>query len=472
MAEERLPYYANAFQKYPALWVEEVFGESMWGAQRKILESLANNKRTTVKSCFDIGKSFISARSVLWFLYSFPHSKVITTAPTFRQVEGILWREIRVAKEKSKIPLRGEISTTKLDISPDWFAMGLSTDEPTRFQGFHAVDIMLVIDEAAGVGEEIFQASEGIVSSENARTLYIGNPTKLEGTFYKSFRMPQYSKISISAFDTPNFTKFGITIDDVRNNTWKEKIVSELPRPYLVTPEWVYDKHERWGESSPMWQAMVMGEFPTQGDDTLIPLSKIEEASRRVIEPAEDDVEVIAADIARFGVDKTEFCHRKGGHTDQMEEHSMMDTMETAARLHDFMGFHPKASVNIDVIGVGAGVFDRLKQIDDKRSINGINVAIPSTEPEMFANLRAEMFWGLRTRFMEGTIDIPEDDDLIAQLANIKYKFVNGKIQIEGKEDMKKRGMSSPDKADALAMAYGNVRSKPAILEFMQAYST
>lgn len=221
-----------------------------------------------------------------------------------------------------------------------------------------------------------------------------------------------------------------------------------------------------------MWQAMVMGEFPTQGDDTLIPLSKIEEASRRVIEPAEDDVEVIAADIARFGVDKTEFCHRKGGHTDQMEEHSMMDTMETAARLHDFMGFHPKASVNIDVIGVGAGVFDRLKQIDDKRSINGINVAIPSTEPEMFANLRAEMFWGLRTRFMEGTIDIPEDDDLIAQLANIKYKFVNGKIQIEGKEDMKKRGMSSPDKADALAMAYGNVRSKPAILEFMQAYST
>jgi phage terminase large subunit len=456
------------FQTSPVEWVEEAFGEDLWARQCEILNSIRDNRRTAVRSCFDIGKSFIAARVALWFLYSFPHSKVITTAPTFRQVEGILWREIRVAKQKARINLKGDLTTTRLNIAPDWFAFGFSTDEPTGFQGFHAVHILLIVDEAAGIDEGIFKASEGVVSSESARTLLIGNPTNLAGTFYSSFKMPNYHHIHIGAFDTPNFTTFGITVDDIRQNTWEPKIIGPLPRPYLITPEWVYDKYLRWGDESPMWQAMVMGDFPQQGDDTLIPLSKIEAATRKVIINLEADPWVVGADIARFGIDKTVFCLRHGNAAIELQKYGMLDTMSTSARLHDYLFINSLASANIDAIGVGAGVVDRMKQTDGSKTINGINVAIPSHEPEMFANLRAEMYWHLRTLFIEGNISIPADEDLMSQLANTKYKFVNGKVQIEAKDDMKKRGLPSPDCADALALAFCQANQRPAVLDFMQ----
>src|SRR5581483_571785 len=149
----------------------------------------------------------------------------------------------------------------------DWFALGLSTNEPSRFQGFHATHILLIVDEASGVPQNIFDASEGIVSSQGARILYIGKPTDIEGEFYKSFKLPHTNKIHISAFDTPNFTQFGITLEDIRTDAWRQKITSDLPAPYLITPEWVYDKYLRWGETSPMWAARVLGEFPEQGED-------------------------------------------------------------------------------------------------------------------------------------------------------------------------------------------------------------
>jgi hypothetical protein len=187
-------------------------------------------------------QSFIAARVALWFLYAFPNSKIISTAPTFRQVEDILWREIRSVKAKARIPLAGKLNNTSLDLSEQWFATGLSTDTPERFQGFHAVDVLLIVDEASGVAEDIFNASKGIVSSRHARVLYIGNPTTTSGTFYNAFNLPGYAQIHISAFDTPNFTEFGITLADIRANTWEAKITHELPRPYLITPDWVYDK--------------------------------------------------------------------------------------------------------------------------------------------------------------------------------------------------------------------------------------
>jgi hypothetical protein len=401
-------------------------------------------------------------------LYCHPNSKVITTAPTFRQVEDILWRELRSAKQKAIIPLTGKLNQTSLDLSEEWFALGLSTDQPDRFQGYHAENILLVVDEAAGVNEEIFQASEGIVSSEGAKTLLIGNPTSLAGTFYQSFRIPSTSKINISCFDTPNFTEFGITIEDIRTNTWQEKIDAPLPAPYLITPEWVYDKFLKWGDNSPMWQARVMGEFPDQGEDTLIPLQKIEAATVRDIVPKPEDPEQIGADVARFGSDKTVFVYRKGAKVIEIQKFSQQDTMETSQRLYDFSRFHPFGQVYIDEIGVGAGVADRVRQLEDKKEVYGINVGLAPHNTELFSNLRAEMYWGLRDRFITGDISIPADDDLMSQLANLKFEYTpKGQVKIESKEEMKKRGLPSPDIADALCLAFGNNNPKPNVLQFM-----
>lgn len=445
------------FQESPVEWIEEVFGEALWPTERTIANSVRDNRRTSVRSCHGSGKSYTAARIALWFLYCFPNSKVITTAPTARQVEDILWREIRKAKAQARFPLQGDPNQTSLSLSEDWFALGLSTDKPDRFQGFHAIHILLIVDEASGVAEEIFDASEGIVSSENARILYIGNPTNLGGTFYNSFKLPNYGKINISAFDTPNFTKFGITLDDIRANTWQSKITSPLPAPYLITPEWVFNAWANWGEESPMWQSRVLGEFPTQGDDTLIPYSKIVEATRREVEVKIEDPEQIGVDVARFGVDKTVFIYRKGPKVFDVQEFHHMDTMATAQKLFAFATSYPSSTINVDVIGIGAGVVDRIRQLlPVSQNVIDVNVGLPARDTERFANQRAEMYWALRERFIQGDIQIPNDDMLMSQLSSIKFKFTTrGQIQIESKEDMKKRGMPSPDRADALTLAFG-----------------
>ncbi len=216
-------------------FIELAFGDSPWSKQQQIATALRDHKYTSVRRCHGSGKSFDAAAIALWFLYVFPNSKGMTTAPTFRQVEDILWREIRGAKVNAHIPLGGKLNNTSLDLGEQWFAMGFSTDTPERFQGFQALDVLLIVEYASGVADDIFNDSERIVSSRHTQVLYIGNPTTTSGTFYNSFKLPGYAKIHISALDTPNFTEFGITLEDIRNNTWEAKITHELP-PWSHSP--------------------------------------------------------------------------------------------------------------------------------------------------------------------------------------------------------------------------------------------
>lgn len=459
-------------QTKPDVFIEHVFRDSLWSMQVDICRALAHNKRVAVRSCHGSGKSFLAARIALQFLFSHNNSKVITTAPSFRQVTDILWREMATAYNKANADtqiLGGTMTNTRLNIDDEWFALGLSTNEPDRFQGFHAENILLIVDEASGVKEDIFTASEGILSSGNSRCLYIGNPTALAGTFYESFRLPNYKLFHISAFDTPNFTEFGITVDDIKANTWEAKITHKLPRPYLVTPEWVYDKILKWGENSPMWESRVLGNFPTQGTDTLIPLWAIEQAVNKDVAVGPNDIEAIGVDVARFGEDKTEFIYRKGSKAIEIKEFSQHDTMTTADDLLTFMGFHPFAMANIDEVGVGAGVVDKLKRSQTFKKINGVNVGTQPFNHNLFLNLRAEIYWSLRERFINGDISIPQDDELMSQLASLKFEYTNkGLIKIESKDDMKKRGLGSPDKADALSLAFMPNRTTPSIIQFMQ----
>ena len=466
---DEIDFQDPLFQERPELFIEEVFGESLWEKQVEIIYSVRDNRQTTVRSSHGVGKSFIAGRVVPWFLYTHEDSKVITTAPSYRQVEDILWREIRKAKNRATFDLPGRLTTVKLELGDDWFAMGLSTDEPDRFQGFHATYLLLLVDEAAGVKEEIFEAAEGTVSSANARTLLIGNPTAVGGTFYKSFKPNSgYHNIHISAFDTPNFTSFNIQLKDIQDGSWEEKIGNkEMPRPYLVTPYWVADKIQKWGEGTPMWDSRVLGKVPEEGEDTLIPLKYIEQAIERGFDYKinDEDPENIGADIARMGGDKIVFIYRKGGLVLAIRVFKKMELMETSDRLMMFALDHPNASVSIDAVGVGAGVADRLPQLIDPMRVVPVNVGESPRDKELFANLRAELYWGLRQRFIDGDIAFDPNmegkeylEELAGQLSSIKFKFTpRQQIIIESKEDMKKRGLSSPDLADGLVLGYGVV---------------
>ncbi|HHW14931.1 MAG TPA: hypothetical protein GXX28_08380, partial [Firmicutes bacterium] len=319
--------------------------------------------------------------------------------------------------------------------------------------------------EAAGVPEEIFEAVEGVLTSENARLLLLGNPTAIGGTFYNAFKQPGWHKIAVSAFDSPNFMAFGITREDIASGEWQKKLTGPLPNPKLITPPWVADKYLVWGPTSPAYQARVLGEFPAEAEDTLIPLAWIEAAMARWEETPETLPAELGVDVARFGSDKSVIAPRRGRRILPVEVYAKQDTMETAGRVIAACRSLGATKVKVDVIGLGAGVVDRLSE--QGLPVVGVNVAETAMDPERFSDLRSELWWNLRERLNPDPkantdpIALPPDDELLADLSGVKYKITSrGQIRVEPKDEMKKRLGRSPDRADAVVLAVANVTDK------------
>ncbi len=414
-----------------------------WSKQEEILDAVRDYSRVAVRSCNGSGKTYIAAHAVLWWLVCYPDSLVITTAPTEHQVRDVLWREIRRVYRGKEDLIGGRLLRTSLEISDKHYALGLSTNTPERFQGFHEGHILFVVDEASGVREGIFEAIEGSMTSSHSRMLLLGNPTALSGYFYEAFhsRRSLWKTIHISALETPNLTE------------------ENEPKPTLVTEQWVNDAEINWGEDSPMYQIRVLGEFPSESEDTLIPLKIIENAVAEKDEAPDlqdgEPVE-IGVDVARFGSDRTVICARRGDRVIEMASYTKKDTMETAGLVRALVERYTPACVRVDSIGVGAGVVDRLKE-QGVPGVTGINVAQRATNPEHFANLKAELYDGLRERFQQGRIRIPNDQKLISELASIRYYFTSsGQTRLEDKDELRGRGQPSPDLADALMLAFAH----------------
>ena len=440
----------------PEYFITDWLGSTPWQKQTEIIVAVKNNKEVAVASCHAAGKSWASAMAVLWFSYSHILSRVVTTAPTFDQVRDILWQEIRQAHGSARVDLGGKLLDTRLELGVNWFATGRSTNDANRFQGAHSPrgSILVVADEAAGIESDIWVGIDGILTSEDSHLLAIGNPTSPCGEFYEMFKRKGVTKIHISAFDTPNFTTFGITLDDIRAGGWRQKITGPLPTPWLITPEWVRDKYVKWGESSPLWVSRVMGDFPDVSDDTLIPLSWIESAQRRKLAPSEPYV--LGVDVARHGSDSTVMVRRCGPVVRVLQVTHQEDTMQTTGRVVAALNDTNATEARIDAVGIGAGVYDRLMEIG-KPAIE-MQSGQAARDNERFLNARAEWWWGLRERFESGDIDLDDDDDLAAQLANIRYEFTSrGQIKMESKDDMKRRGVASPDHGDALMLACADI---------------
>lgn len=391
--------------------------------------------------------SFLAARIVLWFLHAYPGSVVITTAPTANQVENILWRELRSAFASARRPLLGRCLTTRLDIAPDWYALGFKAadTEPDRFQGFHASHILVVIDEAAGVAETVYQALDAVMTSENARMLLIGNPTSVSGKFYEAFHSARdlYHCITIAAHDTPNI-RAGKTI-----------------RPYLITEQWITDAITEHGEDSPYVQSRVHAEFPRVGENSLIPLAWIETAHHREVHDLTGPLEA-GLDVARMGGDRNALCIRLGPKVIAEYAWGGVDTMETVGRVRSILeNYPPMDAIKVDVIGVGAGVADRLTELG--YPVVPVNVAAAPTDSEQFKNLRCELWWNLRERFREGQIAGPFSETTMGQLASIRYRYDSRhtKPVIEEKDEMRKRGLKSPDEAEAVLLAFASLPTPP-----------
>ncbi len=466
-------------QRDPVWWVRECLGEEPWGKQREILESLVDNPVTAVRSCHGIGKSWVASRAVLWFLFSFPGSIVFTTAPTKRQVESIIWQEVALAYGKARWPLGGIMLKTRLDVAEKWFAFGFTTRVPDGFQGLHAPYILGIVDEASGLAPLIWDAIDGNLSAGHTRLLSIGNPTDPAGKFAGMFKSPGVKKISVSAFDTPNFTTYGITLDDIRSGAWQKKIADHarvqtldpaaksqwLPAPHLVDPFWVADKHRKWGEASPAFVSRVLGNFPDAGDQNVVPLHLLEAAQQRWEDhkpAAKALVNRIAMDVARYGNNETVIGHRRDDRFVVHEGMRGVSITEGAGRAVRALVTLGAKEIIVDGDGLGGGTVDILR--DERRPVVEFRGSgEPSNDEDgNYLNARAEAYWTLREAFLRGepVID-PYDDELVSQLSSIRYKITaKGRIQIESKEEIAKRDLPSPDRGDTMAMAWAPVNKR------------
>lgn len=420
----------------PVRFVEEVLGATPLPYQKDFLNAIARNERKiSIRSGHGTGKSTSASWAMLWYLLLRFPNKVVVTAPTSGQLFDALFAELK--RWISELPPQlQEMLTVKSDrvelaAAPSEAFISARTsraETPEALAGVHSDNVLLVVDEASGVPEKVFEAAAGSMSGHNATTILLSNPTRSSGTFFESqTRMA---------------------------DSWWTQRWSCVDSP-LVSDEFVQEMRERYGEESNAFRIRVLGEFPLSDDDTIIPYHLVESAVHRDLEVHEDTPSVWGLDVARFGTDKTALCKRQGPIVTEIRAWRGLDLMQTVGRVvAEYEGLPPSAQpreILVDSIGVGAGVVDRLHEMG--LPVRGVNVSETPSLKETYMNLRTELWFKTKGWLENRSCKLPENEQLMAELTSIKYSFTSsGKMKAESKDEMRKRGLGSPDLADALCL--------------------
>jgi hypothetical protein len=444
--------------KDPVKFAEYMLGHEVWGKQAQILAAVAEHPRVAVKACHGSSKSFAAAEAAIYWVTRYSDGIVITTAPTYEQIKNVLWREIHKSLKGSRLAYP-KPNLTELRLSPSNYILGWSTNEGIRFQGLHG-HILFIIDEAPGVLSEIWEAIEGARAGGKVHVLALGNPTITGGPFYEAFteHRTSWKTISIDGFETPNLE--GFTLELLRElpaGLPADAAVFRFnPRPYLVGRRWVYEKYWEWGEQSPLWEARVRGQFPIQSEDALISLAWLEAAQTPAVDPGAGVV--AGVDVAGPGKDETVVTVRCG---DVILEQGFWTEPDSRGQVANILNKWKSRleAVNVDSIGIGYHLGTHLRDLGFPVQLQ--NVSESAHNSERFLNLRAESFWSLRERFQTRRVKGLDDERTFSQLAQIRYKpNSRGQIVIESKQELLRRGVSSPDRADSVMLAFA-VRHDP-----------
>lgn len=460
-SRERAAYFAylrrEVHRRDPVFWGADRLGDVYWSKQREILYSVRDNPATAVPSCHDVGKSFIAARAIAWWIDTHPPGEafVVSTAPTDKQVGAILWRELGRAHRLGNLP--GRVNLKEWYLGPELVGFGRkpSDTDPTAFQGIHAKYVLVVLDEASGIPEALFDAAATLVTNEYSRTLAIGNPDDPESYFAKVCASLNWNTVQISAYDSPNFTG---------------EEVPQAVRDVLIHPEWVERQKVEWGERSARFISKVLGEFPKDTADTLIPSSWAEacrasELAADVEGSSELPVE-LGVDVGA-GDDETVIRERRGRKAGRRWASRHADAMRAVGEVVTAAKETGATSIKVDVIGVGFGVYGRLKELADQGvlqcEVHAVNVADRATQPTRFVNLKAEIWWevGRELSRVHGWDLSDIDDNTLRELTMHRLRYdSSGRIQVESKDDVRARLKRSPNDADALLLAFYQPASK------------
>lgn len=426
------------YRENPVRYIQHIFGVTPTLQQQEALNAMAvPGAHVTISSGHGTGKSTLFVWSILMTLDLYNNCKIPITAPTAHQLYDIIWPELSVWRDRMPNGLRQqfEIQSGRAHHIHDpnkRFSVPRTArpENPDALQGFHAEHLLYLIDEAPGVHNKIFETAEGALSTRGARVAMAGNPTQTSGYFYDSHHKDRHhwTPLHFSCLDAPNPP---------------------------VDPAYAIRMKAKYGELSDIYRVRVLGDFPDQAEDQLIALELLESASIRDV--PEGGGIVWGLDPARYGDDETVLCVRKGDIIERFYSTSQKSTMEVAgwviALWETCRSFEKPERIYVDSIGIGAGVYDRLKELGIPAG--GINVSESPGNKRKYPRLRDELWCKLRDWLGERRGRIPADEKFIGQASSIKYSFdSSGKIKVEKKEDMKKRGLESPDYADAACLTF------------------
>lgn len=427
----------------PDTWQRDVLNEvsAKLKAGASLDDAITQAVQEAVASGHGVGKSALVSWLLMWAMSTVVDTRGVVTANTENQLRTKTWAELskwhrlcinshwfRLTATALFSTAAGHEKTWRIDAVP-W-----SESNTEAFAGLHNEGrrIIVVFDEASAIPDIIWETTEGALTDANTEILWFcfGNPTRNSGRFKECFGRFRHR------WHTRQVDSRTVQI------TNKEQIA-----------QWVAD----YGEDSDFVRVRVRGVFPRAGSTQFISGEHAEGATVRVVQTLPSDPLVLGVDVARFGDDQTVLSFRKGRDARAIpwQSYRGLDTMEVAAQVAEAVRMHRPQAVFVDEGGLGAGVVDRLKQL--RVPCIGVNFgAKPSQQAVQevrVRNKRAEM-WALMRAWLPGGA-IPADHDLVADLTSVEYGFdENQAIQLEKKEHMKKRGLASPDLADALALTF------------------
>lgn len=467
-------------------------------AQQEIVHSVQVNRRTIVRSGHARGKDFVGAAISLCFLYLESPSKVICTAPTGRQVNNIMLAESRTMWNKAMAELekrgggmggywRGDgirFCLPNGEADPEHFLLGFkAADKATEaWTGYHSPNLMVVVTEGSGIEQVTFDAIEGVLTG-NSRLYVALNPNHCQGETYTAFASSLYSKFTLSCLDAPNVVSGKVDIPGQVDRTWiSERIlkpgwVTEITADEVMSEEgdFAWDlgdgRGKRWYRPGDLFRVKVLGLFPRESDDQLIPLSWVEAAQERWHDWIEAGATLkgplrLGVDVAGMGTDATVLAARYGNVVQGVKVLASRDHMATAGKVLNALKGKKEARAYVDTIGEGAGVHSRLAELNQPSvSVKFSESAAGRTdltEEREFANMRAYCYWALRDaldpKLKEvggGMLALPPSDELAQDLTAPRWQVNSaGRILLEKKDDIKERLGRSPDYGDALANTF------------------
>jgi len=422
----------------PAEFVEDLLNVEPQDWQREVMQKIGKDKRSlcSVISGHGCGKSSVASWLMIWFLLTRYPVKIVCTAPSASQLYDALFAEVKRWIKELPSPLRNllEVKSDRIELasSPTEAFISARTsraESPEAMAGVHAENVLLIFDEASAIPEQVFVSAYSSMSSHKASVLLIGNGTRNSGYFYE-------------------------THTRLRDRWWTRRV--SCYDSDLVSEDFIEELKIKYGEESNAFRVRVLGEFPLAEDDTLISLHAVEQASKRTVEQPENTPVVWGLDVARYGDDASVLCIRKGRHLVSLQSWKKLSLMELSGRVLDLLNTtdEPPDEILVDSIGLGAGVLDRLRELDI--SARGVNVSESPAMADRYANLRAEL-WDLTKSWFNEEVQIPNDDSLIADLTAPRYSFnSSGKMLVESKAETKKRLGRSTDFADSLVLTFAS----------------